>query len=69
MTPLVAALVAVTGVTTVVKNGTGRSRGLEGLAEETLVLAGQIDAPDPGADERRDLSGRCHRRPEDRVVL
>jgi 23S rRNA (cytosine1962-C5)-methyltransferase len=42
---LVAALVAVTGVTTVVKNGTGRSRGLEGLAEETLVLQGRIDAP------------------------
>lgn len=45
LAPLVAALVAVTGVTTVVKNGTGRSRGLEGLAEETLVLQGQIDAP------------------------
>lgn len=43
--PLVAALVAVTGVTTVVKNGTGRSRGLEGLVEETSVLRGQVDAP------------------------
>ncbi len=42
---LIAALKAVTGVKTVVKNGTGRSRGLEGLAEETVVLTGSIDAP------------------------
>ena len=41
---LVAALVAVTGVSTVVKNGTGRSRGLEGLSEETVVVRGQVDA-------------------------
>lgn len=43
--PLVAALRSVTGVTTVVKNGTGRSRGLEGLAEETVVLCGSVDGP------------------------
>ncbi|NJM83545.1 MAG: class I SAM-dependent rRNA methyltransferase [Tabrizicola sp.] len=42
---LVAALVRVSGVTTVVKNGTGRSRGLEGLAEETAVLRGAVDGP------------------------
>lgn len=37
---LVAALVAVTGVTTVIKNGQGRSRTLEGLPEETAVVHG-----------------------------
>ena len=42
---LIRAIVGVTGVTTVVKNGTGRSRTLEGLAEETLVISGQIDGP------------------------
>lgn len=43
--PLVAALVAVTGVANVVKNGTGRARGLEGLTEETLVLRGAVAGP------------------------
>jgi len=43
--PLVAALVAVTGVVNVVKNGTGRARGLEGLVEETLVLRGAVAGP------------------------
>jgi 23S rRNA (cytosine1962-C5)-methyltransferase len=42
---LVAALVEVTGVTGVVKNGTGRARGLEGLADETLVMRGAIVGP------------------------
>ncbi|EEW26387.1 RSP_2647 family RNA methyltransferase [Rhodobacter ferrooxidans] len=42
---LVAALVAVTGVANVVKNGTGRARGLEGLSEETLLIRGAVDAP------------------------
>lgn len=42
---LVAALQAVTGVQTVVKNATGRSRGLEGLNEENLVLVGGVSAP------------------------
>ena len=42
---LVAALKQVTGVTHVVKNGTGRARGLEGLTEETSLLAGQVTGP------------------------
>ena len=42
---LAAALAEVTGVSVIVKNGTGRSRGLEGLAEETLVLLGALDGP------------------------
>ena len=58
---LVAALQTVTGVTRVVKNGTGRSRGLEGLAEETALLKGQIDAPIPvpmnGATYMADVMG------------
>jgi 23S rRNA (cytosine1962-C5)-methyltransferase len=43
--PLTAAIMAVSGVKTVVKNATGRSRALEGLAEETVVLAGSVDGP------------------------
>jgi 23S rRNA (cytosine1962-C5)-methyltransferase len=42
---LVAALVAVIGVTTVVKNAGGRARGLEGLDGESAVLAGSLDGP------------------------
>ncbi len=42
---LVAALVAVTGVTTVVKNGGGRARGLEGLDDSGGVLLGQLGGP------------------------
>ncbi len=42
---LTAALQAVTGVAAVVKNGQGRARALEGLAEETVVLAGQVAGP------------------------
>lgn len=42
---LVAALMQVTGVVNVVKNGTGRARVLEGLSEETLVLQGRVEAP------------------------
>lgn len=42
---LVAALVEVTGVKTVVKNGAGRSRSLEGLSEETVVMRGAVDGP------------------------
>ena len=44
---LAAALQDVTGVGTVVKNGTGRARGLEGLSEETRVLAGAVEGPVP----------------------
>jgi 23S rRNA (cytosine1962-C5)-methyltransferase len=58
---LAAALVAVTGVKTVVKNGTGRSRGLEGLTEETAVLRGAVDAALPvpmnGATYMADVLG------------
>jgi 23S rRNA (cytosine1962-C5)-methyltransferase len=38
--PLVAALIEVTGITTVIKNGTGRARSLEGLEEEMVVVHG-----------------------------
>ncbi|WP_126976777.1 RSP_2647 family RNA methyltransferase [Frigidibacter oleivorans] len=58
---IAAALAEATGVTAIVKNGTGRSRGLEGLAEETALLAGQIDGPIPvpmnGATYMADLLG------------
>ena len=58
---LVAALQAVTGVKTVVKNATGRSRGLEGLNEETVVLQGAVSAPVPvpmnGATYLADVTG------------
>lgn len=59
--PLAAALRAVTGVQTVVKNGTGRSRGLEGLEEETVVVsgsvAGPIEVPMNGATYLADVTG------------
>lgn len=42
---LTEALVQATGVTRVLKNGSGRSRVLEGLAEETLMLKGKVDGP------------------------
>ncbi|MFN7224212.1 MAG: RSP_2647 family RNA methyltransferase [Paracoccaceae bacterium] len=42
---LVAALREVTGVASVVKNGSGRSRSLEGLTEEVAVIAGAVDGP------------------------
>lgn len=42
---IAAALADVTGVEVIVKNGTGRARGLEGLAEETVVLRGALEAP------------------------
>jgi len=42
---LCAAVQAVLGVTTIVKNGTGRARGPEGLSEETAVVVGQVDGP------------------------
>lgn len=58
---LVAALQQVTGVSTVIKNGSGRSRGLEGLAEETALicgdLAGPIAVPMSGATYMADLMG------------
>ena len=42
---LAEALANVTGVTTIVKNATGRSRHLEGLNEETVLLRGALDGP------------------------
>jgi len=42
---LVAALVAVTGVATVVSNGFGRMRAAEGLAAETAVVRGALAGP------------------------
>jgi 23S rRNA (cytosine1962-C5)-methyltransferase len=44
---LVAALIAATGVRTVVKNGGGRARALEGLGDDSGVLAGALDGPVP----------------------
>ncbi|MEZ5686794.1 MAG: RlmI/RlmK family 23S rRNA methyltransferase, partial [Paracoccaceae bacterium] len=58
---LAAALAAVTGVSTLVKNGSGRARGLEGLPEETVLLsgalAGPIEVPMNGAIYMADLLG------------
>lgn len=58
---LAGALADVAGVATIVKNGTGRSRGLEGLAEETTVLTGTLSGPVPvpmnGAIYMADLLG------------
>ncbi|WP_380052605.1 RSP_2647 family RNA methyltransferase [Falsihalocynthiibacter sp. SS001] len=58
---LAAALVKVTGVSTVVKNGTGRARSLEGLEEELVVTQGALDAPIPvpmnGATYMADILG------------
>ena len=62
ITPLVAALQAVTGVTTVVMNGTGRTRALEGLEDRMDVLAGQaptapVPVPMNGAIYMADIMG------------
>jgi 23S rRNA (cytosine1962-C5)-methyltransferase len=59
---LAAALAQVTGVTTVIKNGSGRARGLEGLSEEMAVELGTApDRPVPvpmnGAIYLADLMG------------
>ena len=58
---IIGALADVAGITTVVKNGSGRARGLEGLAEETLVVAGTVAGPLPvpmnGAVYMADLLG------------
>ncbi len=60
--PLVAALQEVTGVTTVVMNGTGRTRALEGLDERMDVLAGKaptapVPVPMNGATYLADIMG------------
>nr|WP_204115121.1 class I SAM-dependent rRNA methyltransferase [Shimia biformata] len=59
---LTPALLRLEGVTTVYKNGSGRARGLEGLNEESTVLAGALpDGPIPvvmnGATYMADISG------------
>jgi 23S rRNA (cytosine1962-C5)-methyltransferase len=58
---LVGALQAVTGVETVVKNASGRSRKLEGLDEDSAILCGSVEGPVPvpmnGATYMADLTG------------
>ena len=58
---LAGALAEVAGVGAIVKNATGRARGLEGLGEETVLLQGAIDGPLPvpvnGATYLADLLG------------
>lgn len=59
---LTAAVVQVTGVTTVVKNGAGRSRVLEGLPEDTVVVhgpapVGPVQVPMNGAVYLADVMG------------
>lgn len=58
---LAAALADVAGVTAIVKNGSGRARGPEGLADETAVLrgalAGPVAVPMNGAVYLADLTG------------
>ena len=58
---LAAALQQVTGCTTIVRNGTGRARALEGLPEETEVshgaVTGLIDVPMNDAIYKADLMG------------
>ena len=60
--PMVAALQKVTGVTTVVMNGTGRARSLEGLEERTETLVGNsptepVAVPMNGATYMADVMG------------
>jgi 23S rRNA (cytosine1962-C5)-methyltransferase len=60
--PLIEAAVAgVTGATTIVKNGSGRARGLEGLPELIEItrgtLAGPVPVPMNGATYLADLTG------------
>lgn len=61
MDDLCAALVEVTSVTTVIKNGTGRARALEGLSDETVTLVGSVKGPIPvrmnGATYMADVMG------------
>jgi 23S rRNA (cytosine1962-C5)-methyltransferase len=58
---LAEALARVTGVSTILKNGSGRARGLEGLPEENALLCGAVAAPVPvpmnGAVYMADLLG------------
>lgn len=58
---LIEALVAVTGVTTVVKNASGRARSYEGLDDQGGVVRGRLEGPVPvpmnGATYMADLIG------------
>ncbi|MBE1282368.1 MAG: methyltransferase domain-containing protein [Rhodobacteraceae bacterium] len=59
---LTEALVQVTGVTTVIKNASGRTRGLEGLDDVNAVLRGEapeapVHVPMNGATYMADLTG------------
>ena len=58
---LTQALIDVTGATTVWKNASGRARGLEGLDDESALLAGDIDGPLDvpmnGATYKADITG------------
>ncbi len=58
---LTSALTKVAGVANIVKNGSGRARSLEGLEEETAVIAGAVGGPVPvpmnGATYMADLLG------------
>ncbi|MFY0690896.1 MAG: class I SAM-dependent rRNA methyltransferase [Paracoccaceae bacterium] len=59
--PLVAALKAATGVTTVIKSASGRARALEGLDDASAVLCGGVEGPIPvpmnGATYMADVMG------------
>ncbi len=62
ITPLVDALMSVTGVTSVILNGTGRARGLEGLEDRMEVMRGSapegpVPVPMNGAQYMADLMG------------
>lgn len=58
---LAAALADVTGVATILKNGSGRARTLEGLDDGSGLLAGAVDGPVPvsmnGATYLADVTG------------
>ena len=58
---LTQAVAEIAGIVRIVKNGTGRSRGLEGLPDETMVLKGAVDGPVPvlmnGATYMADVTG------------
>ena len=58
---LVAVLSDIPGVTTILKNASGRARKLEGLDEESAILLGGVDGPVPvpmnGATYMADLTG------------
>ena len=63
-------LAEVAGVSTVLKNASGRARSLEGLDDVNAVLMGAApEAPVPVSNERCDLYGGSDGRAENRPVL